>query len=109
MSRECRASVERSKRLAAKMVVHTDEPEDHSLHRLVRPFQHGNTSQWPERQRIRSALENIHDAADEASRCLEMDERLHERLDQASQAIRELEVAVHSLWPNRELSHGAKS
>ena len=83
-----------------------DERKARSLHRLVRPFQHGNTSQWPERQRIRSALENIHDAADEASRCLEMDERLHERLDQASQAIRELEVAVHSLWPNRELSHG---
>ena len=35
MSRESRASVERAKRLAAKMVVHTDEPEDHSLHRLV--------------------------------------------------------------------------
>ena len=100
MSRESRASVERAKRLAAKMVVHTDEPEDHSLHRLVRPFQRGNTSQWPERQLIRSALEDIHGAADEASRCLEMDERLPERLAQASQAIRELEVAVRKLRLN---------
>ena len=85
--------------------VRADKRKPGSLHRLVRPFQRGNTSQWPERQRIRSALEDIHGAADEASRCLEMDERLPERLAQASQAIRELEVAVRKL----RLSSGGKN
>jgi hypothetical protein len=71
------------------------------LHRFVRPFERENTKLWRDRERIRTALEHIKSAADEASVCLEMDERLQERLPQASQALYDLEKAVRELEPPR--------
>ena len=44
-----------------------------------------------------NALEDVRNNADEAYLCLEMDERLQERLPQASTALLELEAALKEL------------
>ena len=67
------------------------------LHRLVRPFERENTKLWRDRERIRNALEDVRNNADEAYLCLEMDERLQERLPQASTALLDLEAALKKL------------
>lgn len=67
------------------------------LHRLVRPFERENTKLWRDRERIRNALEDVRNNADEAYLCLEMDERLQDRLPQASTALTELEAALKKL------------
>lgn len=72
-----------------------------ALHRLVRPFERENTKLWRDRERIRTALEHIKSAADEACVCLEMDERMQERLPQASLALHDLDKAIRELEPPR--------
>lgn len=67
------------------------------LHRFVRPFERENTKLWRDRERIRKAIEDIRNHADEACLCLEMDERLQERLPQASRAMTDLEAAIKEL------------
>ena len=67
------------------------------LHRLVRPFERENTKLWRDRERIRNALEDVRNNADEAYLCLEIDERLQDRLPQASTALTDLEAALKKL------------
>lgn len=67
------------------------------LHRLVRPFERENTKLWRDRERIRNALEDVRNNADEAYLCLEMDERIQDRLPQASNALLDLEAALKKL------------
>lgn len=68
-----------------------------SLHPLVKPFRSENTKLWRDRERIRNAIEDIRNHADEACICLEMDDRLQERLPQASRAMTDLKAAIKEL------------
>lgn len=86
MSPKQKAAVAEAKRQAAV-----------GLHRLVRPFKRENTKLWRARERIRNALEDVRNNADEAYLCLEMDERLQDRLPQASTALLDLESALKKL------------
>ena len=86
MTKSQKKAVDEAKRQAAVV-----------LHRLVRPFERENTKLWRDRERIRLALEDIKSHADEACLCLEMDERLQERLPQASRAMTDLEAAIKEL------------
>jgi uncharacterized protein YlxW (UPF0749 family) len=86
MTKSQKKAVDEAKRQAAVV-----------LHRLVRPFERENTKLWRDRERIRNALEAVRNNADEAYLCLEMDDRLQERLPQASTALLELEAALKEL------------
>ena len=82
---------------AKKAVDEAQEQAAVGLHRLVRPFERENTKRWRDRERIRNALEDVRNNADEAYLCLEMDERIQDRLQQASNALLDLEAALKKL------------
>jgi len=82
---------------AQKAVDEAQEQAAVGLHRLVRPFERENTIRWRDRERIRNAIEDVRNNADEACLCLEVDEKLQDRLPQASQAMRDLDAAISEL------------
>lgn len=67
------------------------------LHPVVQPFERENTAQWRNRERIRNALEDIRNNADEACLCLEAGEQMQDHLPQASQAMRDMDAALREL------------
>jgi hypothetical protein len=69
------------------------------LHRLVQHFCREHTAEWRAREVIRQAIQEIHHAAHEAGLCLEANDGLPDRLEQASAAITEMEEAIARLWP----------
>lgn len=71
----------------------------HSLHRLVRPFVRTETARWREREDIRNTIESLYRSLAEVSVALEMDERLQDRLERASNALYEAEADMKHLWP----------
>jgi hypothetical protein len=82
---------------AQKAVDEAQEQAAVGLHRLVRPFERENTTAWRDRERIRNALEDVRNNADEACLCLEVGEKLQDSLPQASQAMRDLDAAISEL------------
>jgi len=71
------------------------------LHSLARPFRKEATAEWRKREEIRNAIEDLRNAADEATLCLEPGEELQTKLAQASEAFRDAEKAIKRLWPRK--------
>ena len=69
-------------------------PTSRWLRRIVQPFERDQTGRWKERQKILTLLENIKQRADEAEKCLTVDEYGQKKPDQAARALEELE----ELW-----------
>lgn len=92
--------------MGAKTVASKSASPAHAvdLHRLVGPFRESETAAWRERQRILTALSEIHDLADEARHSLDWREAISETpeadLRRAEAALRELRAQFEALWPN---------
>lgn len=81
---------------ARKAVAEAEKQAAVVLHRLVLPFQRENTKLWRDRERIRTALENIKANADEAGLYLK-DDRTEKDIIQATAALRELDQHYRQL------------
>lgn len=75
---------------------------------LVRPFEASETAQWRRRAEILTALNNIHDLADEARLRLDWRDKRSETPDEdlkvAAEALAQLRKEMDVLWPNKELA-----
>ena len=69
-------------------------PTSRWLRRIVQPFERNQTGRWDERQKILTLLENIKQRADEAEKCLTVDEYGQKKPQQAARALEELD----GLW-----------
>lgn len=69
-------------------------PTSRWLRLIVKPFERDQTSRWKARQKILALLENIKQRADEAEKCLTVDEYGQKKPEQATRALEELE----ELW-----------